>query len=376
MRLVRAGALIGAALVGTALAMNAVNCASATTITLDVQTAPRLCEGMQTGIAVTAPGSEDDPKEAPLQQVQKGCKDSPSEGRIGTLVVTPHSSSSIDRNARIGIRVVAGVNGVTASSCDVPGDVQADCIVARREISFVEGSNVPYTITLDGDCIGITCEQGLECVKGKCIPIDQASKPNPPPDGFDGEAPKDTGVTPNKDQDVPPEKKPCGEHGQFLVTTDSGSSCAFKCGENGTDCSKDLCPPDIPNCAYLCTKKDSCKNTHCGVSGACTIDCSGGDASDLAENRCTNISCDGGYCDIKCGSTNASCVGVTTQGTTNVIRCDVVDGGASCDNVRCIPGAPGTSCERKCDTAAHGGCGPISECDAGTCEAFQEAGAP
>lgn len=374
MRLVRAGALIGAALVGTALAMNAVNCASATTITLDVRTAARLCEGMQTGIAVTAPGAEDDPKEAPLQQYQKGCKDSPSDGRIGTLVVTPHSSSSLDRNARIGIRVVAGVNGVTASSCDEPGDVKADCIIARREISFVEGSNVPYTITLDGDCLGITCDkEGETCTKGKCASVEQVSQnPDAPPDKIDASDPKDTGIVPDKDVN-PPENKPCGDAGQFSMTADGGS-CTFTCGENGADCSKDLCPPDVPNCTYLCQKKDSCSKTHCGAPGSCTIDCTG-DSKEADEKRCTAITCDGGFCDIKCGGATASCSGVTSVGQTNTMRCDLFDAGYSCDNVRCVPGRAGTSCERNCVTSDYKGCGPSSECDAGSCAEFQEAGA-
>ena len=159
MRSVRTGVLIGVAAAVLVTAVNTINCASATTITVEVRGDNDICGQInETGIAVTAAKDVDEAQD--FVKFQPGCQD----GKVGTLVITPHSSDTADRNARIGIRVVAGLDNKSANACNDPeGKVGPNCILAKRTIQFVEGSDVPVTVTLNGRCVNFQCPDHTTC---------------------------------------------------------------------------------------------------------------------------------------------------------------------------------------------------------------------
>ncbi|MFO0742829.1 MAG: hypothetical protein U0270_43545 [Labilithrix sp.] len=380
MRAVRTGTLIGVAVVAAAAAVNVINCASATTITLEVRGDSDVCETItETGIVVTAAKKVTETEAYPLQEFQKGCKD----GKIGTLVVTPHSNDSTDRNARVGIRVVSGLNGKNASECDDPnGLVGENCIIAKREVTFVEGANVPVTVTLNGRCVHISCPEPFECDPNwtdpdkKCIDRN-ALNPNSSSSGGtdrDQYAPQlDSGPGKNDAEAGPLPLTPAelcergkSEQGRNYLNDRCNVNCA-----KSKDCDNvEPCPPG-QKCRILCAGENACTKTRCS-GPECDFDCTG---SDAGVNHCTDISCDAGTCGVKCASVTGSCKGVVVAGKTNTISCTKIEGQPTCDDVSCIPGqVQGTSCERTCDGPAPNACGTTSACDAGDCSKFQDGG--
>lgn len=147
------------AIAGVGLLASFASCASPTTITLEVRADSEVCD-RRLRIGVVAASDIERSADHPLQVFDEGC----DSGNVGTLVISPRDDSEAARNERIGIRVVAGLDGKSANACDDPdGVVGAGCIIARREVTFVEGSNVPITVTLEGACAHVTCPNGYEC---------------------------------------------------------------------------------------------------------------------------------------------------------------------------------------------------------------------
>lgn len=141
--------------------MSFASCASPTTITLDVRADSDLCDRrLRIGVVATSASDIERSADHPLQVFDEGCYG----GRVGTLVISPRDDSAAARNERVGIRIVAGLDGKSATACDDPdGVVGPSCIIVRREVTFVEGSNVPVTVTLEGACARVTCPSGYEC---------------------------------------------------------------------------------------------------------------------------------------------------------------------------------------------------------------------
>ncbi|MBX3228495.1 MAG: hypothetical protein KIT84_07575 [Labilithrix sp.] len=147
-------------------------CASATTITIYVGTTPELCEDgalrlNQVGIAVAKRREIDDPASSPLQRFARGCQDART-GFVASLVIVPNE----DRSAEVAIRVVAGLDGNSANACDAEdGQPPINCVVTKRLVRFVEGHDVPVTVLLEPECVGISCPMGLVCIRGAtCAP--------------------------------------------------------------------------------------------------------------------------------------------------------------------------------------------------------------
>lgn len=377
MRSVRTGALIGVALASAFTAFNVINCASATTITLEVRGDNDICSDInETGIAVTTKDGVDSTSDFPLQQFQAGCK---SGGKIGTLVITPHTSESLDRNAHIGIRVVSGLRGKTANACDSPdGTVAADCIIAKRTVSFTEGANVPLTVTLNGRCVHFTCDPGFTCNPDEEDPakrcIDQ-TKLDPGSSSSGGSSedatrpPIDTGPEPEKDSGAdtgpPTPEELCNKPGR----TFTGGKCVVNCGPGYDDCKKpDTCPPGL-DCQFVCAGPKACEGVSCLGNRKCEFVCAAAD-----QDLCHNIVCDAGSCNVRCRVGENACNGVTLTGKVNTVSCQ--KGGAgqdkvSCDDVNCVPGPGNGSCERSCDGPPPNACGPKAICDAGDCTKFE-----
>lgn len=85
-------------------------------------------------------------------------------GNLGMLVVVPGTSSG-----PIGIRVVTGLDGLSADDCVRNGYV-GGCIVARRALSFVSHRPLDVPVAMSGSCRDIACTPDTTCVQGACVP--------------------------------------------------------------------------------------------------------------------------------------------------------------------------------------------------------------
>jgi len=383
MRTVRLGVLIGVAGVGTAFAMSAVSCASATTITLDIRTRPELCSDgplrlSETGIAVTVELKVDKPVRSPLTSYQKACANS-TTGSIGTLVITPSGA----KNEQVAVRIVAALNENSASNCDdSEGKALLNCIVSKRLTRFVEGKNVDVTIMIEPECNGVECPAELVCVKGgKCAPVEAI--PSTPEGEVDAAAIQDASgvsdVEPEKpDTYVPPpfDGGPCSGTactGKGRNCNRDTSTCTITCATEGAGCNTNVCPDDRLAYEIVCRGNRACENTRCeATKRKVTFDCSdpGG-----GEPRCKGIQCDGSTCEVTCADITNTCSNVLLAAETSKMTCSAVaDNKPACDAVTCI----GKTCERKCNVGADGptdaGCGTTASCDASApngCNKFQ-----
>lgn len=369
---------MGVAIAAAFTAFNAINCASATTITLEVRGDSDICSRLnETGIAVTSKDGVDNTSDYPLGQFQKGCND----GKIGTLVITPHSSDTLDRNAHIGLRVVAGLGDKSANACDSDdGSVATDCIILKRTVTFVEGSNVPVTMTLNGKCVHFNCPAGYTCDPAQDDPSLRCVKPSKddPKSSSSGgpedatAPPIDAGPDPEKDSGVdagpPTPEQLCTA--KPAHTWDPGNKkCVITCGATGDDCKKpDTCPPGV-DCQFVCTGAKGCENVACLGNRKCEFVCAAAEP-----DLCHNIVCDAGSCNVRCRVGENACNGVLLTGKVNVVTCQKGGPGqdkVSCDDVNCVPGPNNGSCERSCDGPAPNACGAKAICDAGDCTKFE-----
>jgi len=88
---------------------------------------------------------------------------------IGTVVALP----SDDESAKLAMIAVLGVDRATGSCGITPddeGDIWGGCIVARRQLSFIEGEALTVDVPLYFDCVGVPCDQVSTCVPGRgCV---------------------------------------------------------------------------------------------------------------------------------------------------------------------------------------------------------------
>jgi hypothetical protein len=137
-----------------------------------VMTANIDCEKLK-GVALVAgaPGEVDtkDPATVNTFCDQPGGKG--TEAALGTVVIIP----SGDREAKVSVRLVAGVGEKAAETCieGLQGGETAStiesCVVARRSIAFLPSRPFTLPIGLWSACVGKVCGDGLTCVDGKCI---------------------------------------------------------------------------------------------------------------------------------------------------------------------------------------------------------------
>ncbi len=75
--------------------------------------------------------------------------------------------------------------------------LQGGALALRRVVrsSFVPGSTVRVSVTLDGACLGVACPEGVDCVAGMCAsPLPDGGMPDAGPPGFDAGPRPDGGM--------------------------------------------------------------------------------------------------------------------------------------------------------------------------------------
>ena len=142
------------------LATATTGCRDATYVTLELQTDAKCVDLTATSVAVGAP-SEIESLSATT--TTRHCE---SDGTIGSLVIVP----SDDKDARFGIRVVAGV-GKDPDDCAASGYL-GGCIVARRTLRFVPHTALKLPVELTLDCLDIPCGALETCSHGTCVPAE------------------------------------------------------------------------------------------------------------------------------------------------------------------------------------------------------------
>lgn len=145
---------VAAAFVVAAGALGA--CFGPTEITVGVTTNARCDKGIQTQI-FTAPRGTKDFGAAPAADTRQCGPD------VGTLSIVPSGA----RDDQFDVQVVAGV-GVDASSCR--SENVANCIVARRRVSFRPHKSLRVPVFLSDRCIGVPCDSETTCDLGTCTP--------------------------------------------------------------------------------------------------------------------------------------------------------------------------------------------------------------
>lgn len=159
MRLARALATIASCVLGVTVAIGA--CSPPTQMTIEVRTRMR-CAELASGVSL-AVGSTPESTEQKLSSrfPTASTNDCVESGLIGTLVVTPGSSSAA-------VVVVAGTSGRPTSEC-TRENAYKDCIVARRSFAFVEHKRLTLPIELTADCVNVPCGLDTTCVGGVCV---------------------------------------------------------------------------------------------------------------------------------------------------------------------------------------------------------------
>lgn len=355
MRSIRRGAIVGLTAVGSVLAIVvAVDCAAPTQIIIDVVADKDLCEDTTNPLAVgfgVTKEADVDKSTAPLEDFQNGCKVK-AQGVVGTMVIKP----SDDKNATIGVRVVAAVGG-DPNACQTD---LSNCIVSTRLVTFQPGQTVRETVALSGACKGEVCGENQDCVAGKCV--DRTAIQD------DGGVEPDAGHPTDPDVFVPlPDTGVDSSPFDPCTLCKGGSSrscskgvCTIVCADDNACQDQTLCAPGL-TCNIVCNLGGSCTNTHCSTNGTCNFDCSGATAS----GHCTNIQCDASTCNANCGDAGVSvaCLGVDFEGQADTITCvESTNGLVGCDNVKCN-GKGDNKCTRTCGlTPDAGGCGDAGEC--------------
>jgi sugar lactone lactonase YvrE len=90
------------------------------------------------------------------------------DGSIGTLVVVPGARGAAPFLVRAVTEVAGpGAGNDPASACAVDA---SQCIIATREISFIDHTPVVLPIDMRKVCEGVPCTAGYTCVEKACVP--------------------------------------------------------------------------------------------------------------------------------------------------------------------------------------------------------------
>ncbi len=297
-------------------------------------------------IRATSPGSNDGPSTTTAQ-----CTDDPAGARIGTLVLVP----SGDKDAKVSVRVVAGVDKPVADCESAPG--QAGCIVAKRALRFVAGREIDLPIVLRAQCKGTPCDPSSTCVAGVC-----RSATVTDPTMCSGDA--------------------CAEGS--LEARGSGNGNGGGGGDSGAPTLPDggSVAPDsgiivLPDGGITCGASEKICSGACvsqadpahGCSSAGCDACPGSDVGDYAcaAGKCVRLQCKAGFkvCGDTCVPTDVA-HGCSAAACT---ACDATNGTASCDKGACVIACSNgyKLCGGKCvsvDDPTYG-CGPTACSSAG-----------
>jgi hypothetical protein len=86
-----------------------------------------------------------------------------SPGDVGTLTIVP--SGGIEQGLQL------AVVGAVGGTCSSPATTEAQCIVARRSLSFVPHTRLDLPIFLDSTCAGHVCPETQTCVVRQGAPV-------------------------------------------------------------------------------------------------------------------------------------------------------------------------------------------------------------
>jgi hypothetical protein len=141
-------------IVGVAALASFGSCLAPTEIVLELSTDVSCDTVGQYGVAVAVgpPGNDD----SGVVTSTLSC----DGGWIGTLVLGPSNGADT-----IGIRVMLGTTA-SAESCT---DQSPTCIIARRQIQYIEHQPLYLPIALQQACIGDPCDPTSTCVNGVCV---------------------------------------------------------------------------------------------------------------------------------------------------------------------------------------------------------------
>ncbi len=146
----------------------AASCREPTQITLRVTTGEKCSDltGVQIVLGGSAESTETRFKQRFSAAVTHACSADGTTSLIGTLVVTPGTSTGT-------VVVSAGVSAPGAPGPD-PADCFDEkfakhCIIARRSFSFIDHTSLNLPIDLDPLCVGKACDPASTCFKGACV---------------------------------------------------------------------------------------------------------------------------------------------------------------------------------------------------------------
>lgn len=382
----------------------AIGCSEGPTSISIVTTTDLPCAALK-GVTIRAnsPGATDGPSTTTLQ-----CSDGAGESRIGTLVLVP----SGDNDAKVSVRVMAGVDKPVADCDSAPG--QAGCIVAKRALRFVAGHEIELPIVLRAQCKGTPCDPTSTCVSGVCrsatvndptlcsgSACDEGSleaRGSGPGNGPANDAgsptlPDGGAVTPDSGIIVLPDGGiTCGAsekicNGACVSQADPTHGCSsvgceacagsdvgdYACA--GGKCVRLNCKPGFKLCGDTCVPTDvahgcsaaacaACDATNgtpsCDGSGACAITCANN--YKLCAGKCVNVD-DPTY---GCGPTSCSAAGCPTPGQGGTLICSggacvigSCPGGTKQCGQKCVPTDTVNGCQ---DPGRCTACGPFDQC--------------
>lgn len=158
----RSAAAVCAAVAGCALLFDA--CLDPTQVTVVLEGDEATCASMR-DIAIVV---SDDPHDAERSMKTRSfvtitSKRCDANGHIGTLVVTPP-----DTIGNAAIAVVVGIGDTRAESCNEDNGYLG-CIVARRNVPFVEHRPLTLPIRLTFDCLNVPCDALSTCSRSECV---------------------------------------------------------------------------------------------------------------------------------------------------------------------------------------------------------------
>ncbi len=146
----------------------AASCREPTQITLRITTGEKCSDltGVQIVVGSDAESTQKRFKERFSAAVTHACSPEGTTNLIGTLVVTPGTSTGT-------VVISAGVKAPGVPDAD-PADCfdekfAKQCIIARRSFSFIDHTSLNLPIDLDPLCVGKTCDPASTCFKGACV---------------------------------------------------------------------------------------------------------------------------------------------------------------------------------------------------------------
>lgn len=162
--------MIRAFLLATLVALPFVDCATATSITVDVFSEVP-CDKNAIVMVMVAGSLMELPMKAPASQSTR-CTPDGTMTQMGSIVLVPRRSNDET------IAFAAMMRGDSASP-EACLQVPDGCIVAKRELSFTPHTDVHIRVDLRVACLGIRCDDvQTTCVVGTCVPahVDNCGK--------------------------------------------------------------------------------------------------------------------------------------------------------------------------------------------------------